>query len=1041
MKSSDKRSQKASAKGNYPPIQESQFRTLIETALDLIGVLNYDGAIRYLSPSSERVIGYAPNELTGENAFAHMHPDDSPAQMEAFNRLVSDPELATAGEPHYFRFRHKDGQWIVLEAISSKLPAGPEPSGVVVNARNVTERVQAREYLREAAEVERRTAQEIEVIAEVGRIISSTLNIEEVFELFADQLRRLFEFDMVFATIVDHAQQTTTIRYWSGPADYLENFVTTVPLKGSITGEVLAGRQPVLIQGTSEEKFRQNYIHIYKGHQNGVISWLGVPMVNRGVIIGALVLVSSKPMAFSDLDITLAVRVSNQIAGAIDNAGLFAGLKEAEAGLAKSVVEQSVLASQNEVIAEIGRIISSTLDIDGTDDSLVEQARQLLDFDVLSIEIHDAERKANTILYWSGLQVPGREIGTRVFPKGSLTDLVKKTLTPQIIQGLTGEELAEQFPFVVDGYKSGMRSWLACPMVNRGEFVGPIIFHSRRKNAFSQQDANMAWRVSNQVSGSIDGSRLHADLKKAEADLAAVIDRNKMILETAHDAFISIDDRGQVVAWNSEAEKIFGWTVEEAVRRRLADLIIPARFARQHLEGIANFLATGEGSVSNQRLELVAKRRDGQEFPVELTISPLKIGDSYLFNAFIRDITIQREAEDALRRSEERFRAVYNNAAHGIGTRTMDGVITDLNPAFLDMVGYTIEEIRDLEPGVLYDTRYLEYEKGLWDAALHGEEIPRYEKEYIHKDGTTIYAEVRASLDRDDEGNPVGIVAVVTDVTERNRLAEDIAQYTANLELVNEELQQLDLMKDDFISTVSHELRTPLTSIKGSAELLLNYADHDRDAQMEFLRIINNESDRLTRLITDVLDLSRMESRQMSWIWEDFGLLEVVNSAVDSVHSLRMQKDLSININLHPSLPRLWNDRDRLVQVVTNLLSNSIKFTPEGGEVWISAKKVAPDPSDGLGDKLEVCVADTGIGIHRSEHENIFRKFAQVGGLSEKPGGTGLGLPICKEIVEFFGGKIWVDSTLGQGSSFYFTVPVTAVDRVSDGDPNNTGQA
>ena len=365
----------------------------------------------------------------------------------------------------------------------------------------------------------------------------------------------------------------------------------------------------------------------------------------------------------------------------------------------------------------------------------------------------------------------------------------------------------------------------------------------------------------------------------------------------------------------------------------------------------------------------------------------------------------------------------------------MDGITKDLNPAFLNMLGYTIDEIQklEMEPGTLYDAKYRGIEKELFERALEGEDIPPYEKEYIRKDGSTVFTEVRASLERDDHGDPIGIVAVVTDITERRSLELEIAQYTQTLKTANEELQQLDRMKDEFISTVSHELRTSLTSIKGSAEILLTYDDEDRETQMEFLRIIDKECDRLTRLVTDVLDLSRMESRQMNWLWEAADLPEIVAAAVDGTQSLLMQKDLYIKVELGRDLPRLWNDRDRLVQVVTNLLSNSIKFTPQGGKIWINAKKVAANRLDGLGEKLEICVSDTGIGIPELEYENIFQKFTQVGEkLLDKPTGTGLGLPICKEIVEFFGGKIWVKSTPGKGSSFYFTVPVRAEEQKRD---------
>ena len=171
----------------------------------------------------------------------------------------------------------------------------------------------------------------------------------------------------------------------------------------------------------------------------------------------------------------------------------------------------------------------------------------------------------------------------------------------------------------------------------------------------------------------------------------------------------------------------------------------------------------------------------------------------------------------------------------------------------------------------------------------------------------------------------------------------------------------------------------------------------------------------------------------MSWIWEDADLPKIVAAAVDGTQSLLMQKDLYIKVELDHDLPRLWNDRDKLVQVVTNLLSNSIKFTPQGGRIWINAKKVASESTDRPGEKLEICVSDTGIGIPQSEYENIFQKFTQVGEkLLDKPTGTGLGLPICKEIVEFFGGEIWVKSTPGKGSSFYFTVPVRAEERVRE---------
>ena len=537
-------------------------------------VLNYDGTIRYLSPSVQRTTGYAPEELIGENAFAYMHPDDAGEQQEVFRAVVSDPELDTTGVPRSFRFCHKDGHWVLMETISTKLPEGPEPPGIVVNARDVTERLQAHESLREAAESERRLAQEHEIIAEVGRIISSTLKIDEVFELFAAELSRLIEFDMVAASVVDRANGTTTLRYWSGPAEYRNNIKTTVPLEGSVTGQVVGSGQPVLV---SPEDIRKSFLHLSESQKGGVLSWLGLPMVNRGETIGSLLLFSSKPDAFSELDIALAGRVSYQIAGAIDNAGLFAGLKSAETDLANSVVERTEAASQNEVIAEIGRIISSTLNIENIYESFAEQVRELIGFDVLAICIVDREGVMGRIAHRVGKERVGNRAGSIVPIEGSITGGVAALKHAIIVQGISEQELEERFPFTVVSYRADVRSWLCTPLINGGEFVGSLLVLSKTENAFTDRDAELAERVGNQIAGAIDSVRLYGDLKNVEAALTNSNSSNQMILETAHDAFVGIDDQGKVVAWNSQAETTKGRWLPGTHRQRRPLAGLPAR--------------------------------------------------------------------------------------------------------------------------------------------------------------------------------------------------------------------------------------------------------------------------------------------------------------------------------------------------------------------------------------------------------------------------------------------------------------------------------
>ena len=237
--------------------------------------------------------------------------------------------------------------------------------------------------------------------------------------------------------------------------------------------------------------------------------------------------------------------------------------------------------------------------------------------------------------------------------------------------------------------------------------------------------------------------------------------------------------------------------------------------------------------------------------------------------------------------------------------------------------------------------------------------------------------------------------------------------------------KEIERLKDELISNVSHELRTPLTAIKGAAEILLTYQDEDPEMREEFLGIIDKETDRLARLIEDVLDIARLQSGQMQFQLSEVLVPEMIEAAIQSTHSLIIQKDLQVGISLSDDLPIVFSDQDQLVQVVTNFVSNAIKFTPRGGKIQVRSQ-LTPDPDpDTAVAMVEVSVSDNGVGIEGSEIGKVFNRFQQAGDtLSGRPQGSGLGLHISKEIVEHLGGAIWVESEPGQGSTFFFTVPV-----------------
>lgn len=261
-----------------------------------------------------------------------------------------------------------------------------------------------------------------------------------------------------------------------------------------------------------------------------------------------------------------------------------------------------------------------------------------------------------------------------------------------------------------------------------------------------------------------------------------------------------------------------------------------------------------------------------------------------------------------------------------------------------------------------------------------------------------------------------------------NKLKESEEQY----KISNDKLKELDKLKTDFLSTVSHELRTPLTSILGFSKIIKRKFEKNITPVIDLkdektiktinqisdnVDIIISEGERLTAIINDVLDIAKMEAGKVDWKMEEINIEEIIDRSTNATSSLFKDKGLSIIKQVEKDLPMVVGDKNKLMQVLINLLSNSVKFTDDGAVTCKAHKK---------DNEIIVTIIDTGMGINSSEYENIFEKFKQVGDtLINKPKGTGLGLPICKSIIEYHGGKIWVESKEGEGSKFYFSLPLS----------------
>jgi signal transduction histidine kinase len=261
---------------------------------------------------------------------------------------------------------------------------------------------------------------------------------------------------------------------------------------------------------------------------------------------------------------------------------------------------------------------------------------------------------------------------------------------------------------------------------------------------------------------------------------------------------------------------------------------------------------------------------------------------------------------------------------------------------------------------------------------------------------------------------------MVASVVEEEALGLDdvmrIVEEASELRHVNEQLKSLDRLKDDFMSSVTHELRTPLTSIRALAELMSDDPEMDAPQRQQFLGIVVSETERLSRLVNQVLDMAKIESGHAEWHNSDVDLRALLTQAVQTTSEMFRERGAVVELQMPDAVPLLRADADRLTQVVLNLLSNAAKFVPRGsGRV-----EVRLESAD---NGVTVEVHDNGPGVPAAQQQLVFEKFRQGGDAANRPQGTGLGLPISRQIVEHFGGRMWLKSEPGQGAIFGFSLP------------------
>ena len=715
-------------------------------------------------------------------------------------------------------------------------------------------------------------------------------------------------------------------------------------------------------------------------------------------------------------------------------------LEAQQAELERAVDELAQEKARVERLYRVGRAISSASELEQVAQVVVDELADLAGAEIGAVYARTSGRRnAFECVAARGLQ------------PASLPWVV-----PNV--GLTGRAVGEKRMLTATMGESGVviktlgaeivgRHEVHLPLVNGTDVVGVVTLVRVADVPFGGSDLEVLDYLAGRAGAGIAGA---LTLREAR-DQAAL---TRAVLDTAADAFVSIDSNGVITGWNSAAERLFGWSAGEAIGKFLRDTIVPERYHDRHERTLERIVSGGRPMRNAGRpIEFEARHRDGHELPVEVLISPLERGGELTFNAFIRDIAARRRA-DLYMGAQLAVTRVLSEAPSLAEAR--QGVIEALGVALGWQVGTAW--VLDEDAGALRPTAFWSadevdagefHEMTIGSSFDRGEGLPglvwqtgepRWIEDLDHerafpRAGAAKRAGLHGALAfpvASDSGF-IGMVEFFSHEVKRpdpellSMLGTVGAQIGQFSERKRAELEA-DRLKDEFFALVSHELRTPLTSIIGYLEIVLEDEDLLHPAGRRYLDIVERNSRRLHRLVGDLLFVAQVEAGRLSLDRTVIPLERIVHECVDAARPRAEENEVALRVRIDAA-GSCHGDGDRLGQMLDNLISNAVKFTPEGGHVDVRFTRAR--------DRAVVEVRDTGVGIPADEQGRLFQRFFRSTTATERAiPGVGLGLTISRAIVEAHGGTIDFESEEGRGTTFRVELPLDA--DLSTHDPSDT---
>lgn len=494
--------------------------------------------------------------------------------------------------------------------------------------------------------------------------------------------------------------------------------------------------------------------------------------------------------------------------------------------------------------------------------------------------------------------------------------------------------------------------------------------------------------------------------EEAAARLAAIV-------ESSDDAIVSKTLDGVITSWNHAAERMFGYAPAEAIGRHITLIIPPDR-----LDEETRVLASIRAGRRVEHFETIRVTKDGRQVAVSLTVSPVKDSSGRVIGAskIARDVSERRRGEIA----QARLAAIIESSDDAIISKTLDGVITSWNGAAERVFGWTAAEAIGQHITLIIPEEYREEEAGVLSRLRRGDRIDHFETVRQRKDGQLLDVSITVSPIRDGRGTIVGASKVARDISAQRILDQARQALLEREQVARTEAEALNRSKDQFLATLSHELRTPLNAIYGWARMLEG-GGLDPAAMRNATQAILRNSKIQVQLIEDLFDVSRVITGNMRLDLRPMNVFAPLEAALDTVRPAAAAKGIRLDTALDPRATPIMGDPGRIQQVVWNLLVNAVKFTPNGGRVQLSLRRV--------NSYIQITVSDTGEGIAPDQVAHLFERFRQADtGPTRRHTGLGIGLSLVKHLVELHGGTVsGMSAGLGQGSTFTVQLPVSVV--------------